>query len=72
MVQPIGATWFETVLNHQPGLVPAPGPVQRAIRFRSGSRPGDTITLSRAALRLIDQSARLRRMHSENAQEEFQ
>jgi len=71
MIQPIEAAWYGAHFNHYFGRAPEPRSAHAPLRFPVGPRPCDTITLSRAALRIIDQDARLSRMRRENTPEEL-
>ncbi len=71
MVEPIGAAWFETLLSQRATVHPGAATHLQSSNFSPGPRAADTITLSHAAVRLLDQAARLQEMRDEVNKKEF-
>lgn len=70
MIEPVGATWFGRYWDYQLGIYPGRIAPSRRMTFERGLPPRDSVILSPAALRLLDQAERLRLMKDENTYQE--
>ena len=70
MIEPVGAAWCGRYWDYHLGIYPgrvAPSP---RTTFERGTPPRDSVILSPAALRLLDQAERLRLMKNANTYQE--